>query len=77
MGGLFKAPKPAIVQPPPAPAPAPVVATALAAPDQAASQQRIAAQDMARQGLQGLIATSPLGVFAPLAVPPRKTLLGE
>lgn len=77
MGGLFRAPKPVVVQPPPAPAPAPVVAMAAAAPDQAASQQRIAAQEMAQRGLQGLIATSPLGVLSPAATLPRKTLLGE
>lgn len=77
MGGLFKAPKPVIVPSPPAPAPAPVVVAAIAEPDQAASQQRVVAQAMAGRGLQGLIATSPLGVLAPAATLPRKTLLGE
>ncbi len=77
MGGLHSAPKPVIVPAPPAPAPAPVVAAAVASPDQAASQQRVLAQTMAQQGLQGLIATSPLGVVAPAATLPRKSLLGE
>ena len=77
MGGLMKAPKPVIVQPPAAPTPALVVQAAPASPDQAASQQRIAAQEMARHGLQGLIATSPLGVLSPAATLPRKALLGE
>ncbi len=77
MGGLHSAPKPVIVPAPPAPAPAPVVAAAVASPDQAASQQRIQAQNMAQQGLQGLIATSPLGVLSPAAARPRKSLLGE
>lgn len=78
MGGLFKAPKPVIVQPPAAPALAPAVAAAAATtPDLAASQQRIAAQDMAQRGVAGLIATSPLGVLNPAQVLPRNTLLGE
>ncbi len=77
MGGLHSAPKPVIVPAPPPPAPAPVVAAAVASPDQAASQQRVLAQNMAQQGLQGLIATSALGVVSPAAVLPRKSLLGE
>ena len=77
MGGLHSAPKPVIVPAPPAPAPAPVVAAAVASPDQAASQQRIQVQTRVQQGLQGLIATSPLGALAPAAVLPRKSLLGE
>jgi hypothetical protein len=77
MGGLFKAPKPVIVQPPQAPAPAAVVTAATADPDQAASQQRIQAQEMAKRGMQGLIATSPSGVLDPASTLPRKTLLGE
>jgi hypothetical protein len=77
MGGLHSAPQPVIVPAPPVPAPAPVVAAAVASPDQAASQQRIFAQNMAQQGLQGLIATSALGAFSPAAAVPRKSLLGE
>jgi hypothetical protein len=77
MGGLHSAPKPVIVPAPPAPAPAPVVAAAVASPDQAASQQRILAHSMVQRGLQGLIATSPLGAFPPAATLPRKSLRGE
>jgi hypothetical protein len=83
MGGLLRAPKPVIVQPPaPAPAPGPasdpaVVAPVAATPEQAASEQRIAAQNLAPRGLAGLIATSPLGVLTPVQVRPRNTLLGE
>jgi hypothetical protein len=73
---------PAVV---PAPAPAPAVALPAGAPvaavpatpEQAASDQRVQAQDMAGRGMQGMIATSPRGVLDPAATLPRKTLLGE
>jgi len=83
MGGLLKAPKPIIVQPPPAPDPAP--STAAVAPSAAAVQQgeqaRAAAQAAAvRDGMEGLIATSPVGLLQPLPAAlaaGRKSLLGQ
>jgi len=82
MGGLLKAPKPVIVQPAPAPDPAPI--TAAAAPSAAAVQQgeqaRAAAQAATKDGMDGLIATSPVGLLQPLPaalVATRKSLLGQ
>jgi hypothetical protein len=82
MGGLLKAPKPVIVQP--APAPDPAVGTAAAAPSTAAVQQgeraRAAAQAATKDGMDGLIATSPAGLLQPLPAAlavNRKSLLGH
>jgi len=82
MGGLLKAPKPVIVQP--APAPDPAVGTAAAAPSTAAVQRgeraRAAAQAATKDGMDGLIATSPAGLLQPLPAAlavNRKSLLGQ
>jgi hypothetical protein len=77
MGGLFKAPKPAVVtasQPAAAPA---VSAAEVAATAQAARTEN---QDRARRGLAGTIATSDRGVLTEAPRPAanaRKNLLGE
>ena len=73
MGGLFRAPKPVIVAPPPAPAPAVETPT----PDQAAQQARTEARALSARGREGTIATSARGVLAPLPAVARKSLLGE
>ena len=78
MGGLFHAPKPVIVQPVPAPDPAPAATTPQ--PAQQGQQAQAAAQARAANGLEGTIATSPVGILAPLpalAAGARKSLLGE
>jgi hypothetical protein len=72
MGGLFSAPKPVVIAPPPAPDPAPAAEAAAAARD-----ARVEAIERARRGLAGTVATSARGV---LSAPPslvRKSLLGE
>ncbi len=89
MGGLFRAPKPVIVQAPVA-APLPAAATvvpsldpqqptaASPAADQAASDARVAAQQRAERGLAGTIATSARGALDGwLPGLARKSLLGE
>ncbi|SDB72088.1 hypothetical protein [Belnapia rosea] len=73
MGGLFRAPKPAIVAPPPAPAPAAETPTPIQAQQAAETESRA----RSRRGLEGTIATSGRGVLAPLPAAPRKSLLGE
>lgn len=77
MGGLFRAPKPVVIAPPPAlPEPAPAPAQAA---EEAAAASRSEARDRARRGLPGTIATSArglLGVSADFATT-RKSLLGE
>lgn len=72
MAGLFRAPKPVMVPPPPAATePGPAVV-------QTAEAGRIASRTAARQGIAGTIATSPRGVLAPLPIAlTRKSLLGE
>lgn len=72
MGGLFSAPKPVVV-PPPAPPPA---SPAPAPPAVAAEAARIESRGRGRGGLAGTIATSAVGVLAPIPVS-RKSLLGE
>jgi hypothetical protein len=79
MGGLFRAPKPMIVQPAPTNTTA---ATSTPTPGQVqeASQARTEARARASRGLAGTIATSPRGVLDPLPVlraAGRKSLLGE
>ncbi|MCW8085768.1 hypothetical protein [Sabulicella glaciei] len=75
MGGLFRAPKPLVIEAPPplaaaaAPAPAP-------APDMVAEDARQAARSRATGGMAGTVATSSRGVLLPLSVT-RKSLLGE
>ena len=73
MGGLFRAPKPVIVAPPPAPAPVAVAPT----PVQAQQAALVESQARSRRGLEGTIATSDRGVLAPLPAVARKSLLGE
>ncbi|WP_043342007.1 hypothetical protein [Belnapia moabensis] len=73
MGGLFRAPKPVIVAPPPAPAPVTVAPT----PVQAQQAAQVESQARSRRGLEGTIATSDRGVLAPLPAVARKSLLGE
>ncbi|RAI58749.1 hypothetical protein [Roseicella frigidaeris] len=73
MGGLFSAPKPVVVQTQPAAEAVP----ASAPPEQQGEAARVAAEDRARRGLAGTIATSARGVLDPLPSLPRKSLLGE
>jgi hypothetical protein len=81
MGGLFRAPKPTIVEPPPVPTTITTVATPAPSAAQQGEQTRAAAQAAAAQsGIASTIATSPTGVLT--AVPSefggaRKSLLGE
>jgi hypothetical protein len=80
MGGLFRAPKPTIVQPPPVPETVATVPTPAPVAAQQGEQTRAAAQAMAQNGIEGTIATSPVGVLAPLPAGfggARKSLLGE
>lgn len=82
MGGLFRAPKPMVIDAPSAAAQQATVertqAEASAAADTAARDARAEAVARARRGLAGTIATSPRGVLAPLpGLATRKTLLGE
>jgi hypothetical protein len=74
MGGLFRAPKPVIVQ---APAPPPLPPTLT--PEEAGQEARAAARARLGRGLAGTIATSARGVLTPPAPPAgaRKTLLGD
>ncbi|MBC4014558.1 hypothetical protein ACFQU2_23485 [Siccirubricoccus deserti] len=75
MGGLFRAPKPMIVQPAPT-----TTTAATSTPEQEASQARTEARARASRGLAGTIATSPRGVLDPLPAlraASRKSLLGE
>ena len=73
MAGLFRAPKPVVVQPQPA-APPPEPAPAASVAEATRNESRAAA----RQGLQGTIATSARGVLDPLPVAlTRKSRLGE
>jgi hypothetical protein len=74
MGGLFRAPKPTVVEPPPPPTPPPPPAPA---PEAEASTARTAARQRSLRGRPGTIATSSRGVLAPLPDVARKTLLGE
>lgn len=72
MGGLFRAPKPVVIEPPTPPATmAPPPAAA-----QVAEAIRVEARERSRGGLAGTIATSPRGVLTPISVA-RKSLLGE
>jgi hypothetical protein len=74
MGGLFRAPKPAIIaapQPEAAPQPAPV-------PETVGQTARAEARVQSARGLAGTIATSARGVLSPLPGGlARKSLLGE
>jgi hypothetical protein len=82
MGGLFRAPKPVVIEEPPREVQAESVAqsnaqTAAAAED-AGREARQRAVERARRGISGTIATSARGVLAPLPTAvQRKTLLGE
>jgi len=78
MGGLFRAPKPVVIAPPPAPAPSPPADAAQAA-EEAAAASRIEARERARRGLAGTIATSARGLLGARAdfAATRKSLLGE
>ncbi|MFL1463132.1 hypothetical protein ACI6QG_13065 [Roseococcus sp. DSY-14] len=75
MGGLFRTPKPVVVEAPPPP-PAAAAVPAAPAPAQVAEQSRTEARARVRGGIAGTIATAPAGVLAPLAVA-RRSLLGE
>lgn len=72
MGGLFRAPKPAIVA-----APQPEPAPPTPSPEQTGQEARAEARARAARGLAGTIVTSARGVLAPLPAPARKSLLGE
>jgi len=79
MGGLFRSPKPVIVQTAPPPAPEPATTTQAAA-EAEAGQARSEARARAARGLAGTIATSARGVLDPLPAgiaATRKSLLGE
>ncbi len=73
MGGLFRTPKPVVVEAPPPP---PAAAAVPAAPDPAQVAGQSRAESRARGGIAGTIATAPAGVLAPIAVS-RRSLLGE
>ncbi|WP_207539133.1 hypothetical protein [Sabulicella rubraurantiaca] len=74
MGGLFRAPKPVVVE---ASLPLSAVSVAAApAPDAVAEEARKAARSRAAGGMAGTVATSSRGVLLPLSVT-RKSLLGE
>jgi hypothetical protein len=82
MGGLFRAPKPVVIEAPADPVQAQSVAQGAtqtsAAADSAAREARLRAVERARLGLGGTIATSARGVLDPApASLRRKTLLGE
>ncbi len=83
MGGLFRAPKPVVIDSPSPPAQANSIAASTAqteaAAEDAAREARLRAAERARRGLAGTIVTGARGVLDPLpAAPlPRKTLLGE
>jgi hypothetical protein len=74
MGGLLKAPKPAVVAPPPPP---PQATAPTPSPEAVAETARVEARARAQRGRPGTIATSARGVLAALPAAPRKTLLGE
>ena len=75
MGGLFRTPKPVVVEAP-APAPAAAALPPAPAPAEVAEQARTEARARARGGIAGTVATAPTGVLAPIAVS-RRSLLGE
>lgn len=82
MGGLFRAPRPVVIEAPPSAAQAASVAESNAqteaAADDAARAARLRALDRARRGLAGTVVTGARGVLDPLpALLQRKTLLGE
>ncbi|MGG5810492.1 hypothetical protein [Falsiroseomonas sp. CW058] len=82
MGGLFKAPKPVVVEPTPVETRVETVAETAAKTEAVAEDAqratRVKAVERARRGLGGTIATSPRGVLDPLpAFATRKSLLGE
>jgi hypothetical protein len=85
MGGLFKAPKPAVsatdtsvAASQAAQGAAEQAAATEAAAEDTARQARLRALERARRGLSGTIATSARGVLDPApAFAARKTLLGE
>lgn len=82
MGGLFRAPKPVMIEAPPEAARQESVAQAeaatAAAAETAARGERTEATTRARRGIAGTIATSSRGVLDPMPVfAARKTLLGE
>lgn len=72
MGGLFEAPKPKIIVPPPAPPPAP-------SPEVVASDTRAETRERATRGLPGTIGTSARGLLGviPDFAATRRSLLGE
>jgi len=77
MGGLFRAPRPVVVEPPPPPPTAPAPAPSPAAVTEASRDET---RRRAPRGLAGTIATSPRGVLepaAPLVAAGRRSLLGE
>ena len=81
MGGLFRAPKPAAIEPPSAPAQAENVAESApetaAAAEEAGRAARLKAVERARRGLAGTVVTGGRGVLDPMPAFARKTLLGE
>jgi hypothetical protein len=72
MGGLIRAPKPAIIAAPQPEAPPPAPA-----PEAVGQAARAEARAQATRGLAGTIATSARGVLSPLPGLARKSLLGE
>lgn len=82
MGGLFRAPRPVVIE---APSPATQAETIAAsnaqtgaAAEDAARAARLRAVESARRGLSGTIVTGARGVLDPLPTAlRRKTLLGE
>ena len=82
MGGLLRAPKPKVIEPPAPPAQAESVQASAAqtgaAADRAQSDARLEALARARRGLPGTIVTSARGVLDPMpAFTGRKNLLGD
>ncbi|MFN8981185.1 MAG: hypothetical protein ACK5X9_01450 [Alphaproteobacteria bacterium] len=72
MGGLFEAPKPKIIAPPPAPPSAP-------SREVVAADTRVEARERATRGLPGTIGTSARGLLGsmPDFLTTRRSLLGE
>lgn len=78
MGGLFRAPRPVVVEPP-APPPQAAPPPPAPAPATVAEASREESRRRTRQGLQGTIATSARGVLEPVSAfaAQRRSLLGE
>lgn len=79
MGGLFRAPKPVVVAPPPASAPTTTNTDPAQAAAETAAASRAEARERSTRGLAGTIATSARGLLGARAdfTATRKSLLGE